>query len=179
MNAKTEKRSLTGMHQLIKATHIDFLGKSKPVLVGSGVVLMICLLSLAVRWLNLGLDFTGGTLIEVGYPAPVDIPQVREVLAEEGFGGAQTQHFGTSSEVLIRIAPQQDLNSAAVSSRVLAALQAQDAAVEMRRVEFVGPKVGDELIEDGGLAMLYALICILIYVTLRFEWRLALGTIRA
>jgi preprotein translocase subunit SecF len=167
------------MRQLIKATHIDFLGKSKPVLMGSGVVLLICLLSLAVRWLNLGLDFTGGTLIEVGYPAPVEIPQVREVLAEEGFGSAQTQHFGTSSEVLIRIAPQKELNSAAVSSRVLAALQAQDAGVEMRRVEFVGPKVGDELIEDGGLAMLYALICILIYVTLRFEWRLALGTIAA
>jgi preprotein translocase subunit SecF len=179
MNEKTKQRSLTGMHQLIKPTHIDFLGKSRQVLVGSGVVVLICLLSLTLRWLNLGLDFTGGTLIEVGYPAPVDIPDVRELLAKEGFGGAQTQHFGTSSEVLIRIAPQQDLNSADISGRVLAALQGQDPGVEMRRVEFVGPKVGDELIEDGGLAMLYALICILIYVTLRFEWRLALGTIAA
>ncbi len=169
----------TDMRQLIKATNIDFLGRGKLALTCSGVVLVICLLSLSLRWLNLGLDFTGGTMIEVGYAQPVSIPAVREVLQEAGFGGAQAQHFGTSSDVLVRIAPREGQNSAAISSQVLDALRAQDPQVEMRRVEFVGPKVGAELIEDGGLAMLYALICILIYVTLRFEWRLALGTIAA
>jgi preprotein translocase subunit SecF len=89
------------------------------------------------------------------------------------------QHFGTSSEVLIRLAAREDLNSAQISSQILQALQSQDKGAQMRRVEFVGPKVGDELVEQGGLAMLYAIIGILIYVTLRFEWRLAVGTIAA
>jgi len=171
----------TGMRQIIKPTHFDFMGKGQQALIGSGVVLAICLLALLLRGLNFGLDFTGGTMIEVGYPQPVPIPQVRATLSQAGFTDAQAQHFGTSSDVLIRIAPREGMNSAAVSSQVLAALQtaAGDSTVEMRRVEFVGPQVGDELVEDGSLAMLYALIGILIYVTLRFEWRLALGTIAA
>jgi preprotein translocase subunit SecF len=166
----------TEMRQLIKATHIDFLGRGRQALMVSGVMVLVCLLSLATRGLNLGLDFTGGTLIEVGYPAPVEIPEVRDMLSEAGFAEAQAQHFGTASDVLIRIAPREGMNSAAVSSQVLGVLKAANTAVEMRRVEYVGPTVGDELIEDGGLAMLFALIAILIYVTLRFEWRLALGT---
>lgn len=169
------------MRSLIKTTHIDFLDKGKLALGASLIVLAVCLVSLLLRGLNLGLDFTGGTIIEVGYPAPVDIPQIRQTLETTGFEEAQTQHFGTSSEVLIRIAPRQGLNSADISSQVLRALQAAPGGtdVTMRRVEFVGPQVGDELIEEGGLAMLIALIAILIYVTLRFEWRLAVGTIAA
>ena len=167
------------MRELVKDTHIDFMGKRKIALIASVVVFVICVLSLIVRGMNLGLDFTGGTIIEVGYPQPVEIPSVRAVLNDAGFTGAQAQHFGTSSDVLVRIAPQEGRNSAEISSELLNALKAQDAGVEMRRVEFVGPQVGDELIEDGGLAMLYALIGIMIYVTLRFEWRLALGTIAA
>ena len=171
----------TKMHTLIKETHIDFMSKGRLALILSLVVLVICVLSLLVRGLNLGLDFTGGTIIEVGYPGPIEVPEVRETLQQAGFGDAQTQHFGTSSDVLIRIAPREGLNSADVSSQVLNALRQGDngTGVEMRRVEFVGPQVGDELVEDGGLAMLYALIGILIYVTLRFEWRLAVGTIAA
>ena len=167
------------MRQIIAGTHIDFMGKGKLALIGSLAVFVICVLSLFVRGINLGLDFTGGTIIEVGYPQPVAIPEVRQTLAEAGFEGAQTQHFGTSSDILIRIAPQEGRNSADVSSELLRILQAKNAEAQMRRVEFVGPQVGDELIEDGGLAMLYALIGIMIYVTLRFEWRLALGTIAA
>ena len=167
------------MRLLKEKTHIDFMGKRQLALKVSLGVLVICLLSLLIRGMNFGLDFTGGTVIEVGYPQPVDIPQVRTLLTEAGFEEAQAQHFGTSSEALIRIAPREGLNSADISSRILEALTQADDQVEMRRVEFVGPQVGDELVEDGGLAMLYALIGILIYVTLRFEWRLAVGTIAA
>ena len=105
---------------------------------------------------------------------------LRAALSAADFGSAEVQHFGTSSEVLIRLAPTgEELKAAEVSSRVLETLKSHNEQAEMRRVEFVGPKVGDELVEQGGLAMLYALIGILIYVTLRFEWRLALGTIAA
>lgn len=167
------------MQLLSKPTNIDFMGKGRLALGLSIVVFVLCVLSLLIRGMNLGLDFTGGTIIEVGYPAPVDVAAVRDTVRAASFDEAQVQHFGTSSEVLIRIAPREGLNSADISSRVLNALKAQNPGVEMRRVEFVGPQVGDELIEDGGLAMLYALIGILIYVALRFEWRLAVGTIAA
>jgi preprotein translocase subunit SecF len=169
------------MRTLIRETHIDFLSKGRLALIASGVVLVVCLASLLIRGLNLGLDFTGGTVIEVGYPSPISIPTVRQALSEAGFSDAQAQHFGTASDVLIRLAPREGANSADISNQVLTALKAAEGGgqAEMRRVEFVGPQVGQELIEDGGLAMLYALIGILIYVTLRFEWRLAVGTIAA
>lgn len=167
------------MRQLLKDTNIDFMRVGRPALMVSGGLVLAALLIFILRGMNWGLDFTGGTMVEVGYPQPVEIPVVREVLTEAGFDDAQTQHFGTSSEVLIRIPPRDELNSAELSTRVLTALRSVDPDVEMRRVEFVGPQVGDELVEQGGLAMLYALIGILIYVTLRFEWRLAVGTILA
>ena len=165
--------------QLIKDTHIDFMSKRRTAMMISVAVLVLSLLIIFVRGINWGLDFTGGTVVEVGYPAPVDIPEVRAALAEADFSGAEVQHFGTSSEVLIRIAPQEELNSAAISGRILDALKKTNEAVEMRRVEFVGPKVGGELVEQGGLALIFAMLLILVYVTLRFEWRLALGTIAA
>ncbi|MCP5419087.1 MAG: protein translocase subunit SecF [Gammaproteobacteria bacterium] len=172
----------TSFRKLIKdETQIDFLSKGRLALKMSAAVLVICVLSLAIRGMNFGLDFTGGTVIEVGYPQPVEIPPIRETLQKAGFTEAQAQHFGTSSDVLIRIAPRPAANSADVSSQVLAALKTIEGGqkAEMRRVEFVGPQVGEELVEDGGLAMLLALIGILIYVALRFEWRLAVGTIAA
>ncbi len=140
-----------------------------------------CVVSLLIRGMSLGLDFTGGTVIEVSYPASVEIPLVRDTLQKAGFGDAQTQHFGTSSDVLIRIPPRQGLNSADLSNQVINALKVMEggAAVEMRRVEFVGPQVGGELVEQGSLAMFMALLGILIYVAFRFEWRLAVGTIAA
>ncbi len=167
------------MRRLIGATKIDFVSWGPKALLFSAAAMLSSALALGLLGLNFGLDFTGGTVIEVGYPQAVEIPEVRRALAEAGYGGAQTQYFGTAQDILIRVAPREGEDSAQVSSEILAALQAQDAGATMRRVEFVGPQVGDELVEDGGLALLYALIMILIYVTLRFEWRLAVGTIAA
>ncbi len=162
-------------------TRIDFLSKGKLAMVLSAAVLLICLGALLVRGLNLGLDFTGGTAVEVRYPEPVDVPQVRETLAGAGFGDAQAQHFGTSRDVLIRIPPREQVDAAALSNQVLAILQAAEggAGVTLARAEFVGPQVGQELAEQGGLAALGAMIAILIYIMFRFEWRLALGAIAA
>ncbi|MDS4059968.1 MAG: protein translocase subunit SecF [Candidatus Contendobacter sp.] len=163
-------------------TNIDFLRWRKLAMAWSITVLLIAVGSLLIRGMNLGLDFTGGTVIEVQYPQPVEIPKVRETLAKASFGDAQTQHFGTSRDVLIRIPPQDgQRNAATLSNDVLHALQAVEsgAGATLARAEFVGPQVGQELVEQGGLAALGALAGILIYVMFRFEWRLAVGTIAA
>jgi preprotein translocase subunit SecF len=162
-------------------TNIDFLRWRKLAMAWSIIVLLTALGSLLVRGMNLGLDFTGGTVIEVQYPEPVEIPKVRETLSKAGFGDAQTQHFGTSRDVLIRIPPREQANAAALSNDVLHALQGAEggAGATLARAEFVGPQVGQELVEQGGLAALGALAGILIYVMFRFEWRLAVGTIAA
>ena len=163
-----------------KVTHIDFLGKRRVAYVFSALLLLVSIGSLAVRSLNFGIDFTGGTLIELGYERDIDLGDVRGALAEGGYSGATVQHFGTPRDVLIRIAPRDDVSSADLSSEVFRALRdAADGAVELRRVEFVGPQIGDELTEAGGLAMLYALAGILIYVGFRFEYRFALGAVAA
>lgn len=162
-----------------KKTTIDFMGKRKLAILLSLALILISLGSLAVRGLNFGIDFTGGTLIEAGYPDAVDLGALRDVLEEAGYGDVQVQHFGTSRDVLIRVAPRADRASAEISEEILLAMKNAEAAVEMRRVEFVGPQVGEELTEQGGLAMLYALIGILIYVSLRFEYRFSLGAVAA
>ena len=162
-------------------TNIDFLRWRKLAMGWSIAVLLIALGSLLIRGMNLGLDFTGGTVIEVQYPESVEIPMVRETLAKAGFGDAQTQHFGTSKDVLIRIPPHNQRNAATLSNEVLRALQDAEggAGATLARAEFVGPQVGQELVEQGGLAALGALAGILVYVMFRFEWRLAVGTIAA
>ncbi|MES9946508.1 MAG: protein translocase subunit SecF [Candidatus Thiodiazotropha sp.] len=157
----------------------DLMGKRNIALILSGILILIALGAIIVRGLNLGIDFTGGTLVEVGYPQAVELPFVREALTKDGFGDAVIQHFGTSKDVLIRLAPRDDIESAVVSDRAFSAMQGIDPGADLRRVEFVGPQVGDELTEDGGLAMLYALIGILIYVGLRFEYRFAVGSVIA
>ncbi len=164
-----------------KTTEINFLSVRKIAMFVSLVLIVGSLLSLFARGLNFGIDFTGGTLIEMGYSQPVELVEVRDALAEAGFDDAIVQHFGTSREVLVRVPPREGLNSAELSSRILHVLQQQEGAgeVKMRRVEFVGPQVGEELTNDGGLAMLYALIGILIYVALRFEYRFAVGAVAA
>ena len=162
-----------------KESHINFMGMRKSAFLLSGILIALSLASLAIRGLNFGIDFTGGTLIEVGYPEPAELDTVRGLLDSSDFDNAVVQHFGTTQDVLIRLVPEEGMNSAEISSRVLQVLQAGGQEVQMRRVEFVGPQVGDELKEDGGLAMLYALIGILIYVTLRFESRFALGAVAA
>jgi preprotein translocase subunit SecF len=162
-----------------KETHVDFMGKRKLAMMLSGLLIIIALGSILTRGLNLGIDFTGGTLVEIGFPQAVELPAVRDKLSEAGFGDAVVQHFGTSRDVLIRLAPREDLASAELSDRAFKALQSLESGVDLRRVEFVGPQVGDELTEDGGLAMLYALIGILIYVGLRFEYRFSIGAVIA
>jgi preprotein translocase subunit SecF len=158
---------------------IDFMSKRYLAAALSGLMLMVSIGALVVNSLNFGIDFTGGTLIEVGYPQAVDLEDVRKALAAGDFGQAQAQHFGSSRDVLVRIAPQAGKQSAQLSEDALAALRQQDAGVEMRRVEFVGPQVGEELTEQGGLAMIYALIGILIYIMVRFQWRFAPGAVIA
>ncbi len=162
-------------------TNIDFLRWRKVAMAWSIIVLLIAVGSLLVQGMNLGLDFTGGTVIEVQYAQPVEIPKVRETLIKAGFGDAQTQHFGTSKDVLIRIPPHDQRNAATLSNEVLRALQDAEggAGATLARAEFVGPQVGQELVEQGGLAALGALAGILVYVMFRFEWRLAVGTIAA
>ena len=156
-------------------SQIDFIGKRKPAFILSTILILACLISLFARGLNLGVDFTGGTLIEVAYTEDADLNQIRQTLSSSEFSEAVVQHFGANTEVLIRVAPKEGLTTDDVSNRVLGLLS--DA--ELRRVEFVGPQVGVELTNDGGIAMLIALLCILIYVSLRFEKRFALGAVAA
>ncbi len=168
------------MKLLGKKTEIDFMGKRKFALAFSTLLIIVSLVSVATRGLNLGVDFTGGFLIEVGYEQDVELDSVRSALAQNGFDDALVQHFGSAKDVLIRIAPRADINKAHVSDKVLEILrQASDQKVEMRRVEFVGPQVGEELRDQGGLAMLIALGCILVYVGFRFQFKSALGAILA
>lgn len=169
------------MQLISRKTTIDFMGRRKPALIGSIALLLIALISLGVRGLNFGIDFTGGTLIEVGYPEAADLDPIRDALTVNGFDDAIVQHFGTPRDVLVRLAPDAERSQAKLSSAVLVALrQASNGdGVQMRRVEFVGPQVGKELTEQGGLAMLIALGAILLYVALRFEYRFALGSVAA
>ena len=140
------------------------------------IALAVGLLSL--RGLNFGLDFTGGTLVEVGYSQAVELDRIRSALEAGGYSDAVVQNFGTARDVLIRLAPDAGEGDA-LSNAVLEVLRADNADAELRRVEFVGPQVGEELTEKGGLALLYALAGILIYVAFRFEYRFAIGSVAA
>ena len=159
----------------------NFMGGRKIALTLSTLLILVSLVSLFIRGLNVGIDFTGGTVIELGYPQPVDLQPIRDTLAKAGYGDAIVQHFGSAKEVLVRLAPREGQDKAEVSSQVIQLLrqQAGNVDVQVRRVDFVGPQVGEELREDGGLAVLYALIAILIYVSLRFEYRFSLGAVGA
>ena len=160
--------------------NIDFMGKRQIALVFSLVLIAISIGSIVARGLSLGIDFTGGTLIEVGYSEPADLESVRKALVDSGHGDSTVQQFGTPRDILIRLASSPDADSARLSNEVFAALsRAADSKIELRRVEFVGPQVGDELAEDGALAVLVALIAILMYVAMRFEWRFAVGSVIA
>ncbi|MDH5692385.1 MAG: protein translocase subunit SecF [Gammaproteobacteria bacterium] len=168
------------MQLFSKLPSFQFMKWHKQAMIVSAVLLLICIGSIAGKGLNLGIDFTGGTLIEVGYQESADLDTVRSALGQSGFDDAVVQHFGTSKDVLVRIAPRESLSSAELSSTLFEILKKTSSKpVEMRRVEFVGPQIGDELIEKGGLAMLSALACILVYVWVRFERRFAMGSIAA
>lgn len=154
---------------------IDFVGRRTYAIIISMILVFTSIFSLSTNGLKLGVDFTGGTLIEVSYHQDVDLNNVRNILSNAKFKDINVQYFGSTKEILIRLKPQ-DISSAKLSSKIIYLLGDN---VDIRRVEFVGPKVGEELTNDGGLAMLYALIGILIYVAFRFEYRFALGAISA
>jgi preprotein translocase subunit SecF len=159
---------------------IDFMGKRRVAIGLSVVLFVLSFIAFATRGLNFGIDFTGGTLIEVAYDRVVDLGDVRKQLAAAGFDAAIVQHVGSAKGVIVRIPPHAGMQSAEISNRVLDALKKDtQASVEMRQVEFVGPQVGEELVEDGGLALIFALFGILVYVALRFELRLAVASVIA
>lgn len=162
-----------------KTTHIKFMGARTLAGVISGLMILACLGSLVTRGLNFGIDFTGGTLVEVAYDKAADLNQIRSLLSNSEFHGAVVQYYGTAQDVLIRLAPREDLNSADISNRILALLGGGNENVEMRRIEFVGAQVGEELEQKGTIAMFIALAGILLYVALRFQFRFSLGAIAA
>ena len=159
--------------------NFDFMGKRKVAMVISGLLIVISITSLITQCLNLCIDFTGGTLVEVGYSEAVELDLIRQSLSNSEFGNAVVQYFGSANDVLIRIPPSEGLNTADISNRTLSILSDTGQNTEMRRVEFVGPQVGEELKNDGGLAMIYALMGILIYVAMRFQLRFSVGAITA
>ena len=168
------------MKFLNRKTNIDFMSRRNIALIFSTVLIVISIASLAMRGLNFGLDFTGGTLIEVGYPSAPDTNEVRENLASAGFDSI-VQTFGAATDIIVRIPPAEiEESSAELSTRVLAALsQGVEGEIEMRRVEFVGPQVGDELAEQGILAVIYAMVGVFLYVMFRFQWRFSVGAVAA
>lgn len=164
---------------LIKNT-VEFMRLRKPAMILSVLVIMACFVSFFTNKINFGLDFTGGTLIEVGFEQPAELSQIRQLMDSNGFEDAVVQLYGSSRDVVIRLAQRDDIKAEMLGNQILDILvQGTGQKVDMRRIEFVGASVGDELKEQGGLAMLTALICILIYVAFRFEWRFALGAVFA
>jgi len=154
----------------------DFMGQRKLAAVASAILIVISIGSLASKGLVLGLDFTGGTLIEVGFGQAVDIGTIRSRLAESQFHDPVVVHFGTETDLLIKLQgePEADLGD-----RVLAALRSSGEAVELRRIEFVGPQIGEELRDDGGLGMLAALAIVMLYVAIRFQYKFSIAAVAA
>ncbi len=156
---------------------IHFMAWRKAATIFSAVLLLVAIGSLAVRQLNWGLDFTGGTLLEVHYSETADLNAIREILETEGYPGAVVVSFGSDQDVMIRLP---DGYSDAEGAVLLRTLQDSfDGSVELRRIEFVGPQVGDELREQGGLAMLLALGLVMLYVAFRFQFKFAVGAVAA
>ncbi|MCK9607609.1 MAG: protein translocase subunit SecF [Methylomonas sp.] len=159
---------------------LDFLGKRKLAFIFSSILLLISVSSFFVNGLSFGIDFTGGSIYEMHFNQSVDLNKMRSTLAERGFADANVQHFGSSEEVLLRLKPMENINQQELGQQILEAANASQAEPgEMRRVEFVGPQVGDELLDDGGLALLFAFIGVMIYVSIRFEWKFSVGAVMA
>ena len=169
------------MRFLNRKTHIDFMGKRKIAFVLSAILMVFSITTLAMKGLNFGLDFTGGMLIEVSYPSAPAIGDVRANLASAELNDAVVQTFGTASDIVVRVPPRgEEESDAELSTVVLGALQqGVEGEISMRRVEFVGPQVGDELAEQGILAVVYALIGIFLYVMMRFQWSFSVGAVVA
>lgn len=154
----------------------NFMGARKLALGFSATLLVISIVAMITQGLNFGLDFTGGTLIEVGYEQPADLPAVRNQLATAGYDNAVVQNFGTETDVMIRL---QQANSDKLAEKVLAVLRSEGQQVDIRRIEFVGPQVGDELKEQGVIALVLALAVVMIYVAVRFQLKFSIGAVIA
>lgn len=169
------------MRFLSKTTSINFLGKKRRhfALMLSGVLIAVSLISLATRGLDLGIDFTGGILLEVGYEQAADLDNIRGNLASAGFNDAQVMQFGSNTDVLVRLPPQVEGNAQQLRDKLQLTLEAGGVAVDLRRVELVSPQVGAELAEQGGLAMIIAMLMIFGYVMFRFQWKFSVGAVAA
>jgi len=164
------------MHILNFKQPLNFMKLKWPAIVLSTLLILASLVSIATKGINFGLDFTGGIVVELGFEQQADLNKIRRALAESEFPDAVVQYFGTSSEVMIRIAPRED--QGAVGAQILQAVQqVEQGTVTQRRVDVVGAAVGDELKEDGMLALLAAFIGIMLYVAIRFEWRYSVGAV--
>jgi preprotein translocase subunit SecF len=161
--------------------NIDFLGTARRNIAVSISVLAIIVSigSLFIRGLNMGIDFTGGVLLEVGYPDAADLNEIRESLSGAGFQRFVVQEFGAADDVLVRLPPQPDADSQAIRDSLFAILSANEPDVDLRRVEVVSAQVGAELAEQGGLAMIFSILMIFIYVMFRFQWKFAMGAVAA
>ncbi|ACT51476.1 protein translocase subunit SecF [Methylovorus glucosotrophus] len=158
---------------------IPFMSYGRLTTAISLITFLLSVFFLAHRGLNLGVDFTGGTMMEVSYPQAADIGKIREAVDSVGLKDATVQNFGTSRDVLIRLPLKPELSISALSEQVLTALQKADPNVKMNRVESVGAQVGQELYENGALALLLVSIGIMAYLALRFEWRFAVAAVVA
>jgi preprotein translocase subunit SecF len=158
----------------------NIMGFRRPAMFLSLVLIAISIIALAIRGLNFGIDFTGGYVVEAGFEQPADLGAIRDNLSQNGFDDAVVQFFGTQSEVMVRLAPREGLSGADINTQVKNVLDsAGQGDVELRRVEFVGPQVGEELREQGGLSVLLALGAIVIYIWLRFEKKFSVGAVAA
>ncbi|CCQ11061.1 Protein-export membrane protein SecF (TC 3.A.5.1.1) [Pseudoalteromonas luteoviolacea B = ATCC 29581] len=159
---------------------VRFMSARNIAMAVSGFLMLAAVVSMFTKGINFGLDFTGGTSVEVSFSQPADLSKVRKVLAENDFADAAVQLYGSSTEVLVRLAPREDsIKAEVIGNQLIETLKLVDPNIVMRSIEFVGPSVGEDLKEQGGLAMLTSLICILIYVAFRFEWRFAVGAVLA
>ncbi|NNL96238.1 MAG: protein translocase subunit SecF, partial [Xanthomonadales bacterium] len=169
------------MKLLKDKTNIDFMGKRNIALIFSSILIVAALVTLPLKGLNLGLEFTGGTEVEVQFEAPPEVNEVRQALADAGMDDVVVQTFGSSTQLLVRIPPGEDgSGSDDEATLVIEALKVQyGEGVSMRGSGFVGSQVGEELTEQGILAVVYALIGIFIYVLFRFQWRFSVGAVMA
>jgi len=168
--------------RLIKdKTSIDFLslGRRRVTAALSILAVIVSIGSIATKGLEYGIDFTGGVLLEVSYPAEANLERIRLILGEAGFADLQVQRFGAVTDVLLRLPPQANTNSDEIRKLMQQTLAADEPNVELRRVEFVGPQVGEELREQGGLATIFVLLLIFGYVMIRFQWKFAAGAVAA
>ncbi len=166
--------------ELFRIKHdIPFMSYGRLTTTISAVTFVLAVVFLAVRGLNFGIDFTGGTLMELAYKQPADLSKIRSAMEELGLRDATVQHFGTAQDVLIRLPVKAGTTSATLSDQVTGKLREVDPALEVRRVEFVGPQVGEEMYNYGGLALLLVVAGIMVYLAIRFEWRFSVAAIVA